>query len=504
MMDKREQNFDVYESFLNEVTDQIAFKPIRASIRQELEEHLLDRIEEYEEQGISQEEAKKKAVQEMGDAVRIGSELNEIHSIRSISISQIIVSCLLVIGFMFTNFMQWNPEQDANGSYFYLVGILFFLLVSWKGYPVFIKNWKRWTLMFMVGSVLVVIASKQVLFPMGIPSVQYCLILFSASLVITAIYYIPNRMSRLQCVTIVLGLVLSVALICTSHYVSPTVKLIFGLSLFGTLFFMVDRDIILGKKIKLYMVTTFCTLLFGITIFADQNHDTWLKTFLVPEKAVESIWDDAYNGILIQELLSETPWIGGLELSQEELLDYRTGAWYFAERDEKQIGMIIPQNETELERLARKEHVKELHEEGILVKYIYETSEVELWDVLPQHYHNNYIFAVTMFMFGRLPGMLLILAFGGLLYLLTKCVLNIQGRLASALSFCYLQCIVWQCVFYVLGNFGYQYGSFPNMPMLSEGRISIFLNMFMVGMILSAYRYDHVLGEKNTTRIFSI
>ena len=86
MMDKRERDFDISESFLNEVTDQIAFKPIRASIRQELEEHLWDRIEEYEEQGNSQEEAKKKAVREMGDAVRIGNELNEIHSIRSISI----------------------------------------------------------------------------------------------------------------------------------------------------------------------------------------------------------------------------------------------------------------------------------------------------------------------------------------------------------------------------------------------------------------------------------
>lgn len=436
MTDKQQTNLDISDSFLNEVTDQIAYKPIRLSIRQELEEHLLDRMEDYESQGISSEDAMKKAVQEMGDAVRIGVELNEVHSVRSISFPQIVVSCL-------------------------------FMLV-------------------------------------GAPSVRYCMMLFSTSLIVTGIYYIQNKMNAKQYIGMILSLLLSIGLICASQYVTLTAKVIFGLSLFGTLFFMIDRGIISGKKIRLYLVTVCGALVFSVAIITDQNHDMWLKTFLEPENAVQSTWDDAYNGSLIQELLSETPWIGGLELSQEELLDYETGAWYFAERDEKQIGIIIPQNETEKEQQARKEHVQKLREEGVLPKYIYKSSEIELWDVLPQHYQNNYIFAAAMFMFGRLPGMMLVLMAVGLLYLLARCVHRIQGRLAASLSYCYLQCLVWQSVFYILGNFGFQYGSFPNMPMLSEGRISIFLNMFMIGMILSAYRYDHVVEEKDTRRTWSL
>lgn len=35
----------LFEHFWDEVSDQIAYKPIRPSIRQELEEHLLDRVE---------------------------------------------------------------------------------------------------------------------------------------------------------------------------------------------------------------------------------------------------------------------------------------------------------------------------------------------------------------------------------------------------------------------------------------------------------------------------
>lgn len=502
MMDKQ-QNLDISDSFLNEVTDQIAYKPIRAFIRQELEEHLVDRIEDYESQGISSAEAQKKAVQEMGDAVQIGVKLNEIHNVQSISLPQVIVSVLLAIGFILANFMQWNPEQLANGSYYYLVGVPFFFFVSWKGYPFFIKNWKKWTLILAIGIILVGVASRYILLPVGVPSIRYCIVLFSAALVVTGIYFLRYKANTLQYVSVTLSLLLMVVLISTSKYVVLTAKMIFGLSLFGTIFFMIYRNIIPGKKIILYIATTFCTLLFGITIFMDPDHDMWLKTFLEPETVVQSTWDDAYNGILIQELLSQTPWIGSLELSRDELLDYGTGAWYFAERDEKQIGIIIPQDETEEERQIRKEHVKELREEGVLVKYIYESSEIELWDILPQHYHNNYIFAVVMFMFGKISGILLILVVVGLLYRLSLCVHRIQGRLAAALSFCYLQCLVWQCVFYILGNFGYQYGLFPNMPMLSEGRISIFLNMFMLGMILSAYRYDHVLEETDKTRICS-
>lgn len=52
--------------------------------------------------------------------------------------------------------------------------------------------------------------------------------------------------------------------------------------------------------------------------------------------------------------------------------------------------------------------------------------------------------------------------------------------------------------FYVLGNFGFQYATFPNLPLISEGRISIIFNMLLLGLILSAYRYDHVVEESSS------
>ena len=50
------------ERFLDEITDQISYRPLRPSIRQELESHIEDRIEEYESLGFSTSDATDQAL----------------------------------------------------------------------------------------------------------------------------------------------------------------------------------------------------------------------------------------------------------------------------------------------------------------------------------------------------------------------------------------------------------------------------------------------------------
>ena len=106
-----------------------------------------------------------------------------------------------------------------------------------------------------------------------------------------------------------------------------------------------------------------------------------------------------------------------------------------------------------------------------------------LWDILPQHYHNNYLIAVTMFLYGRIPGLLLAAVLAGFYLVL------------FSLACCCGFCLLGQSILYVLGNLGYQYACFTNLPLVSEGKISILFNMMLLGFIFSAYRYDHVLEE---------
>lgn len=52
-----------------------------------------------------------------------------------------------------------------------------------------------------------------------------------------------------------------------------------------------------------------------------------------------------------------------------------------------------------------------------------------------------------------------------------------------------------QGVLYLLGNLGFQYETFTNLPLISEGKVSILANMLLLGFIFSAYRYGRVIDE---------
>lgn len=67
------------KEFLNNVCGQIKYKPIREEIAKELENHINDAKEYYIEKGMKEKEAEEKAVEQMGEAEKIGKKLNRIH-----------------------------------------------------------------------------------------------------------------------------------------------------------------------------------------------------------------------------------------------------------------------------------------------------------------------------------------------------------------------------------------------------------------------------------------
>lgn len=67
------------KEFLDNVCEQIRYKPIRNEIAEELENHIIETKENYIEDGIEEKIAEQRAVEQMGDAVDIGKRLNKIH-----------------------------------------------------------------------------------------------------------------------------------------------------------------------------------------------------------------------------------------------------------------------------------------------------------------------------------------------------------------------------------------------------------------------------------------
>ena len=88
------------KEFLNNVCNQIKYKPIRESIAEELENHIEEAKEEYMQEGIEEDIAEEKAVEQMGAAKEIGIKLNKIHRPKLDWKLLLIVVSLLFFGFL--------------------------------------------------------------------------------------------------------------------------------------------------------------------------------------------------------------------------------------------------------------------------------------------------------------------------------------------------------------------------------------------------------------------
>ena len=66
-------------TYLNTVQEQIRWKRARQVVVRELGQHLDDQRDAFIEEGKSVEEAERLAVEEMGDPVSVGTELDRIH-----------------------------------------------------------------------------------------------------------------------------------------------------------------------------------------------------------------------------------------------------------------------------------------------------------------------------------------------------------------------------------------------------------------------------------------
>lgn len=67
------------KEFLNKVSKEIKYKPANKNITEELESHIEEAKKDYLCKGYSSNEAEEMAVKQMGDARKIGKELNKIH-----------------------------------------------------------------------------------------------------------------------------------------------------------------------------------------------------------------------------------------------------------------------------------------------------------------------------------------------------------------------------------------------------------------------------------------
>ena len=86
------------EEYLNNLLDQIRCKKAHAAIREELESHISDQIEDNMKAGMTREEAEKAAVCDMGDPVTTGISLDQIHRPKMARQMIVLMAVIMFVG----------------------------------------------------------------------------------------------------------------------------------------------------------------------------------------------------------------------------------------------------------------------------------------------------------------------------------------------------------------------------------------------------------------------
>jgi cell division protein FtsW (lipid II flippase) len=251
-----------------------------------------------------------------------------------------------------------------------------------------------------------------------------------------------------------------------------TANLILIITVYSTLLYMIAAGMLEGE-IRTRVFSWILSLVAVLAVFSFSNKDILkydLQQCFYPEEVAQNYFDDAYNSILVRNLVGRAKIIGTIELGQEELKSYFIGEWYFKNMDSFQY-----------------DYKKQIIEHGDV-----KTFE----DILPQHYQNNYRIAYWVLKYGWIPSIVLLLIVLAAYGMLIRMVVKIRNKIGKVLSLSCSLALGLQFLIYVMGNLGFQFGWFCNLPFISEGNSSIITNMIFVGLACSAYRYDKVFKEE--------
>lgn len=141
--------------FLDKVCGQIKYKGVHEGISEELESHVNERIDFYVEAGLDEDEASIKAVEQMGDPVKIGQELNKTHRPKTEWSIIGLISVMVIVGIISVYTLAKDPGYylDREGLVkTYLLQIIMGSSVFLTFYFLDYKKMERYSLHFLLGT----------------------------------------------------------------------------------------------------------------------------------------------------------------------------------------------------------------------------------------------------------------------------------------------------------------------------------------------------------------
>lgn len=102
------------KEFINLICEEIKYKPIRNDIYNELQSHIEESKEDYIKEGLEEDIAEEKAIQQMGEAKEIGERLDKIHSSKLDWKLILIIITLLGFGILVSFIKTCNTDRGVN------------------------------------------------------------------------------------------------------------------------------------------------------------------------------------------------------------------------------------------------------------------------------------------------------------------------------------------------------------------------------------------------------
>lgn len=431
------------ELFIKNVAQQIRCVKAREGIERELSDHIADQTAAYEETGETHEEAVRRAVQEMGDPVEVGVELDRIHR------------------------PQTDYKMIGMAFIFSVLGYFLLCAVNAEGlaeYPKYLFR-QRFILLLSFGVM------------MGIYFLDYTFIgryAYGIYIFLTiAIYCSLEAAMRKGAV--------SLAFMMVYLYVPVYAGILYRLRRGGyrAIILAIAMQIVttgFAVVVSLYMAMNICLMCTALLVIA-----IWKKWFAVNRKAALLF----FTGVIV--LFLTAVFVFGV---------YRTG-WENGFKTQRLLGWLWPEKYAEGAGYIYM-WIRSMLGEAKFIGPSESNPYVEgavLGSPIPYPTEPFVLFQVIC-EYGILAGLLVVLALMAVVVRAFQIVKRQQNQLGFMISAACFIVLLVNCTEGILMNSGYCPVSSMQLPFLSQGACTAIVYAAMIGLLLSIYRNERIVTDK--------
>lgn len=435
------------ELFIKSVTEQIRCVKAREGIERELSDHIADQTKAYEETGETHEEAVRRAVQEMGDPVAVGVELDRIHrpQIDYKMIGMVFVFSMLgyfLLCAMNAEGFSENPEYLIRQRVILLLSFgvaagIYFLDYTFIG---------RYAYGIYVFLTIAIYCSMAAAMRNGAVSLAFMLIYLYIPVYAGILYRLRRRRYDAVILGIAMQIVTTMLAGAVSMHMAMNIYLMCTVLLAAAVWkgwFAVDKKMASLLLAGIFVLLPTVVFVFGVYRSGWENgfKTQRLLGWLHPEKYAEGA---GYMYLWIRNALGKAKFIGAAEGNL-----YAEGAV---------LGNPMP----------------------------YPTEPFVLFQIICEY--------------GILAGLFVVLAFAAVIVRAFQIVRRQRNQLGFMISAACFTVLFVNCAEGILMNSGYYPVSSMQLPFLSQGACTAITYAVIIGLLLSIHRNERIVTDQMMER----